>query len=65
LTRDIYVILTGWKDDQTAMFTLIMNPLILWIWIGGFVVFTLGIVVAILPRSWGRMPDPKTIAPEE
>lgn len=54
LTRDIYVILSGWKNDQTAMLTIMIHPYILWIWIGGFLVFTLAMIVAILPGSWGN-----------
>ncbi len=51
LKEDIYVILAGWKEDQTAIFTFIINPLITWIWIGGFGIFTVGIFVVILPTS--------------
>lgn len=49
LTRDIYVILSGWKEDQTATFTILLHPFILWIWIGGFFIFTLGFLLTILP----------------
>lgn len=51
LKEDIYVILAGWQEDQTATFTLLVNPLIIWIWIGSFFVFTIGIVVIMLPQS--------------
>lgn len=51
LLSDIYVILQGWQDDKTALFTFIINPLILWIWVGGFLMFTIGIIFEILPRS--------------
>jgi cytochrome c-type biogenesis protein CcmF len=50
LLKDIYVILVGWEEDQTATFFFIIYPLIIWIWIGGFFVFTIGIIVTILPR---------------
>ncbi len=50
LLRDIYVILAGWEDDQTATISFIIYPLIMWIWIGGFFVYTLGIIITILPR---------------
>ena len=65
LTRDLYAILSGWQEDQTASLTFIINPLILWIWIGGFFVLTLGMVVALLPRSWARGAVPQTAASEE
>jgi cytochrome c-type biogenesis protein CcmF len=47
LKEDIYVILAGWQEDRTATFTLLVNPLIIWIWIGGFFVFTIGIVMVM------------------
>jgi cytochrome c-type biogenesis protein CcmF len=56
LKEDIYIILTGWREDQTAMFTFIIHPLILWIWVGGFVVFTIGILRAMIPGS-GAIKD--------
>lgn len=51
LTKDIYVILGGWDEDQQATFLFIIYPMIIWIWIGGFLVFTIGIIVVILPKS--------------
>jgi cytochrome c-type biogenesis protein CcmF len=50
LLKDIYVILLGWEEDQAATFSLIIYPLIIWIWIGGFFVFTIGIIITILSR---------------
>ena len=44
LLRDIYVSLDGWDDRRKASFTVIISPAILWIWIGGFGVMTVGIV---------------------
>ena len=44
LLRDIYVSLDGWDDAQKASFTVIISPALLWIWIGGFGVMTLGVV---------------------
>jgi cytochrome c-type biogenesis protein CcmF len=54
LKEDIYVILASWEDDQRATFTLIINPMIVWIWVGGFFVFTIGFVVIMLPQSRGN-----------
>ena len=44
LLRDIYVSLDGWDDARKASFTVIISPALLWIWIGGFGVMTLGVV---------------------
>ncbi|MCP4396887.1 MAG: heme lyase CcmF/NrfE family subunit [bacterium] len=51
LLSDIYVILQNWDDDQNALFTFIVNPFIIWIWIGGFLLFTLGILFEMLPET--------------
>ncbi|MBD3305355.1 heme lyase CcmF/NrfE family subunit [candidate division KSB3 bacterium] len=52
LAKDVYVILAGWQEDETAVFNVMINPLIIWIWIGGFVVFTIGIVFVTIPKAW-------------
>ena len=55
--EDLYVIFLG--SDQTsglAAFTAYVNPLILWMWIGGFL-FLLGTVIAIWPER-RRAPVP-------
>ena len=44
LLRGIYVSLDGWDDARKASFTVIISPALLWIWIGGFGVMTLGVV---------------------
>jgi cytochrome c-type biogenesis protein CcmF len=51
LKEDIYVILAGWEEDQTTTFVFIINPMISWIWIGGFLIFTIGMFILILPTS--------------
>jgi len=45
--EDFYVILAGW-DDEGATIKVYINPLIIWIWLGGIVV-VLGTLVAIAP----------------
>jgi cytochrome c-type biogenesis protein CcmF len=52
--EDVYVILSSWQDDQTATLRLRIHPFIAWIWIGGFGVFTIGILVTMIPESWGK-----------
>lgn len=54
LADDLYVILAGWEGTgQTATFKAYINPLVNWIWIGGFV-FILGTVVATWPTVQER-----------
>lgn len=46
--EDVYVILAGWDTDQTASFKVVVNPLVVWIWIGGAVML-LGTAIAFWP----------------
>lgn len=48
LRDDLYVILAGWNDDGSATLRVIINPLVVWLWIG-FGVFIFGTLVAMLP----------------
>jgi cytochrome c-type biogenesis protein CcmF len=51
LIQDLYLILADYdKDAGRATVSLLTNPLMLWMWIGG-VIMTLGTVIAILPES--------------
>ncbi len=56
---DIYVVLNGWQDDgSSATFTIFVNPLTIWLWIGG-IVLVLGTLICIWPnpaRKEERMP---------
>jgi cytochrome c-type biogenesis protein CcmF len=44
LAEDLYVSLDDWDDTQNAAFTILVNPLVSWIWIGGFVLLVGGLV---------------------
>jgi len=49
LADDLYVLLAGWEGrGETATFKAYINPLVNWLWIGGFV-FILGTLVAAWP----------------
>jgi cytochrome c-type biogenesis protein CcmF len=49
LIEDVYVIVAGWEDGgATATFKAYVNPLVNWLWIGGFV-FILGTAIAAWP----------------
>jgi len=48
LFEDLYVILAGWEEDGTAAFKVLVNPLVIWIWIGGGI-FLLGGLIAFWP----------------
>ncbi len=53
LNEDFYVILVGLEPDGSAAFKVYINPLVNWIWIGGFV-FIIGNTLLL----W-RMPQPR------
>ncbi|OGO32371.1 MAG: hypothetical protein A2Z29_02120 [Chloroflexi bacterium RBG_16_56_11] len=57
VAEDLYVILAGWDADGTAAFTILVNPLVIWLWIGG-VIFLIGGIVAFWPGRPG-VPAPK------
>jgi len=48
--EDVYVILNGWEGDgSSATFTIYVNPLTMWMWVGGLLV-VLGTVVCVWPH---------------
>lgn len=49
--EDLYAILSNYQDDGSATFTFLVNPLQIWMWIGGFVMV---IGVAIILIQAGR-----------
>ena len=49
IREDLYIILAGLGEDGTANFRVIVNPLMMWMWIGS-VVLTLGTVIAFWPE---------------
>ncbi|MBC7250929.1 MAG: heme lyase CcmF/NrfE family subunit [Anaerolineae bacterium] len=51
LREDLYVALVGWEDyGRLASFLLLLNPLVMWLWIGGGVM-VMGTVIALWPQS--------------
>lgn len=48
--EDVYVVLNGWDEGgASATFTIYVNPLTIWMWIGG-VVLVIGTLLAIWPH---------------
>ena len=47
LKEDLYVILAGY-DEESATFKVLVNPLVIWLWIGGGIM-TLGTIIVMLP----------------
>lgn len=53
-SRDLYVVLTELKANGAATVSVFVNPLVLWIWIAGFIITAGGLVAA-----WPARPSPK------
>jgi cytochrome c-type biogenesis protein CcmF len=47
--KDLYVVLGSLNDDGSATFRFIVNPLVMWLWIGGGVLI-FGTLIALLPE---------------
>lgn len=52
--EDLYLILAGWDEQNVATFKVYVNPLLSWIWVGGFIMGFGGIIV-LLPDFKTRM----------
>jgi cytochrome c-type biogenesis protein CcmF len=50
LMEDLYVVLSGWDDQQRATFHVFINPLVMWIWIG-IGIMCLGGVFVLIPNK--------------
>lgn len=48
LKEDLYIILSAWEKDGTATFKFHVNPLVAWIWIGGYILI-IGTIFALWP----------------
>ena len=52
--EDVYVVLNGWENGgATATFTIYVNPLTMWMWVGG-ILLVLGVLIAIWPNPVRR-----------
>lgn len=54
LVEDLYVILAGWEKDGRATFKVQINPLVAWLWIGGYVM-VFGTVFALWPGKGAQV----------
>jgi len=46
--EDLYIVLTNY-DNKTASFLLVVNPMVVWLWIGGLIVLV-GTIFTMWPR---------------
>lgn len=47
---DLYVVLAGWQPDGTVSLFIFVNPMVMWLWIGG-VVMLVGSLIAMWPEA--------------
>ena len=59
LTEDIYLILSGFSqvDRNQATLKVLVRPLVIWMWIGGFVI-AFGTLICISPIAKNVSPEP-------
>jgi len=55
LKEDLYVVLASLESDGLAAFQVLVNPMVIWLWIGGFVLI-LGTLIAAWPPRKRRRP---------
>ncbi len=58
LKEDLYVVLTGSEGDGSATIRILLNPMVLWIWIGGGVL-ALGGILSMIPGRKERKQPPE------
>ncbi len=46
--EDIYVILADFREDESATLKVYLNPMVSWLWTGGWII-ALGTVVSVWP----------------
>ena len=61
--EDLYLILNSWDAQQTAALKLVVNPLVSWIWVGGYVL-VFGAIIAFWPDARERRRETARIAIE-
>jgi cytochrome c-type biogenesis protein CcmF len=55
--EDIYVVLNGWDNGgASATFTIYINPLTAWMWVGG-IVLVIGTLIAAWPHATRRRTE--------
>ena len=52
--EDLYVVLAGWEQDGSASFLIFLNPLVIWLWVGGLVVL-IGSFLTLWPDRVPRL----------
>ncbi len=59
-SEDIYIVLNGWSENA-ATFSIFVNPLTLWLWVGG-IVMALGTLICLWPHPKRRTAAAPAVA---
>ena len=62
-TEDLYLILNSWDAQQKAGLKLVVNPLVSWLWAGGYLLL-LGSIIAFWPDTKAKRQDARSVAGE-
>jgi cytochrome c-type biogenesis protein CcmF len=57
LMEDLYVVLSGWDDQQAVTFHVFINPMVQWIWIGVAIMVMGGVFVLFPNKKLGPAVD--------
>lgn len=60
--EDLYIVLAGWEADGSASFLVFVNPLVVWLWLGGIVALA-GTFMAMWPAMRPRVVTVERPAP--
>jgi len=60
LKEDLYVILASYQEDESATFVFMVNPLQIWMWIGGIII-TIGVIIILIHASRNIKSQPKQV----
>ena len=60
LKEDLYVILASFQEDESATFVFMVNPLQIWMWIGG-VIISIGVIIILIHASKNKKAQPKQV----
>lgn len=64
-SEDLYVVLNGWEEEgATATFSIFINPLTMWMWVGG-VILVIGTLICVWPHPTRRSLPALTSVPEQ
>jgi cytochrome c-type biogenesis protein CcmF len=61
LKQDVYVVLAGVNQDETAEVRITFNPLVEWVWFGGMIM-ALGGLIVMWPQAERRRPQSGYVA---